>query len=131
MALAERSSSHTIFAWPRIRTDKRSGVFGFGQSRRSYGDVSPCAKHRIPLRQQAMTMRLSGRCEHRVMKAMAGEADIAMGKELACANGDCGVDKVNSVTECRDEAIEPISQGADAQLLARRNSPDGRLDLDE
>jgi hypothetical protein len=29
-----------------MRTDERSGVFGFGQSRRSHSDVSPCANAR-------------------------------------------------------------------------------------
>jgi hypothetical protein len=56
---------------------------------------------------------------------------MAMGKEPARANGDCGVDRVNSVAEGRDEAIEPISQSADARRLARGNSFDGRLNLDE
>ena len=76
-------------------------------------------------------MRLSGRDEHRVMKAMAGKPDMAMRKEPARANGDCSVDKVNSVAEGGDEAIEPVSQSADARLLARGNSSDGRLNLDE
>jgi hypothetical protein len=75
-----------------------------------------------------MTMRLSGRDEHHVMKAITGEPDMAMGKEPTGANGDCGVDRVNSVAEGGDEAIEPISQSADARLLARGNSFDGRLD---
>jgi hypothetical protein len=83
-----------------MRTDERSGGFGFGQSRRSQSDLSPCAKHAIALRQQAMTMRLSGRDEHHVMKAITGEPGIAMGEELTRPNGDFGVDKVNSVTEC-------------------------------
>jgi hypothetical protein len=56
-----------------------------------------------------MTMRLSGRDEHHVMKAITGEPGMAMGKEPTRANGDCGVDKVNSVAEGRDEAIEPVS----------------------
>ena len=76
-------------------------------------------------------MDLRRRSKNRVMKAITGEPDMAMGKEPSCANGDCGVDKVNSVAEGRDEAIEPISQSADARLLARRNSFDGGLDLDE
>jgi hypothetical protein len=78
-----------------------------------------------------MTMRLSRRDEHHVMKSITGEPGMAMGKELTRSNGDCGVDKVNSVTECRDKAIEPLSQSADTRLLARRNSSDGRLDLHE
>ena len=78
-----------------------------------------------------MAVRLSGRHEHRVMKAMAGKPGMAKRQEPARANGDCGVDKVNSVTERRDEPVEPISQSADMRLLARRNSSDGRLDLDE
>jgi hypothetical protein len=114
-----------------MRTDERSGVFGFGQSRRSHSDVSPCAKHPLPLRQQAMTMHLSCRDKHHVMKAITGVPGMAMGKKLTRPNGDCGVDKVNSVTERRDEPVEPISQSADMRLLARRNSSDGRLDLDE
>ena len=76
-------------------------------------------------------MRLSGRDEHHVMKAITGEPGVAMGKEPTRANGDCGVDKVNSVAEGRGKTIEPISQSADTRLLARRNSFDGRLDLDE
>jgi hypothetical protein len=56
---------------------------------------------------------------------------MAMGKELTRPNGDCGVHKVNSVTERRDETVEPISQSPDMRLLARWNSSDGRLDLDE
>jgi hypothetical protein len=114
-----------------MQTDERNGVFGFGQSRRSHSDVSPCAKHSLALRQQAMTMHLSRRDEHHVMKAITRVPGTAMGKELTCANGDCGVDKVNSIAEGGEEAIEPILQSADARLLARRNSPDGRLDLDE
>jgi hypothetical protein len=114
-----------------MRTGERSGVFAFGQSRRSHVDVSPPAKHRIPLRQQAMTIRLSGRDEHHVMKAITGVPGMAMGKKLTRPNGDCGVDKVNSVAEGGDETIEPISQSADTWLLARRNAFDGRLDLDE
>jgi hypothetical protein len=47
------------------------------------------------------------------------------------ANGDCGVDRVNSITEGGEEVIEPVSQSADARLLARGNSFDGRLNLDE
>jgi hypothetical protein len=85
----------------------------------------------LALRQQTMTMHLSRRDEHHVMKAITRVPGMAMGKELTRPNGDCGVDKVNSVTECRDEAIEPISQSADTRLLARRNSSDGGLDLDE
>jgi hypothetical protein len=38
---------------------------------------------------------------------------------------------VNSVAEGGDEAIEPVSQNADARRLTRGNSSDGRLDLDE
>lgn len=76
-------------------------------------------------------MRLSGRGKHRVMKAMAGKPDMAMGKEPARANGDCDVDRVNSAAEGGDEAIEPVSQSAEARLLARWNSSDGRLDLDD
>jgi hypothetical protein len=78
-----------------------------------------------------MTMRLSRRDEHHVMKAITGVPGMAMAKKLTRPNGDCGVDKVNSVAEGRDEPIEPISHSADARLLARRNSFDGRLDLDE
>ena len=44
-----------------------------------------------------MTMCLSGRDEHRVMKAMAGKPGMAKRQEPARANGDCGVDGVNSV----------------------------------
>jgi hypothetical protein len=51
-----------------------------------------------------MIMRLSGRYERRVMKAMAGKPFMAMGKEPARANGDRGVDKVNSVAEGGEEA---------------------------
>ena len=73
---------------------------GFGQfKQKPQPDLSPCAKHRIPLREQAMAVHLSGPDEHRVMKAMAGKPGIAMGKEPARANGDCGVDRVNSVAE--------------------------------
>jgi hypothetical protein len=78
-----------------------------------------------------MAVRLSGRHEHRVMKAMAGKPGMAKRQEPARANGDCGVDKVNSVAEGGDEAFEPISQSADARLLARGNSDDGRLNLDK
>ena len=76
-------------------------------------------------------MRLSGRDEHHVMKAMAGKPGMAMGKEPTRANGDCDVDRVNSIAEGGEEAIEPIPQSADARLLARGNSSDGRLDLDK
>jgi hypothetical protein len=111
--------------------DERSGLSAWASSRSSHDEVGPCAKHPLPLRQQAMTMGLSRRHEHHVMKAITGERGMAMRKELTRSNRDCGVDKVNSITECRGEAIEPISQGAEAQLLASRNSFDGRLDLDE
>lgn len=67
-------------------------------------------------RQQAMTMGLRRRDKHHVMKAITGVPGTAMRQELARANGDCGVDKVNSVTERRDEAVEPISQSADMRL---------------
>jgi hypothetical protein len=115
-----------------MRTDERSAVFGFGQFK---GEATAMLVHapNTPSRfvKQAMTMRLSGRDEDRVMKAITGVSAMAMGKELTRPNGDCGVDKVNSVTERRDEAVEPISQSADMRLLARRNSSDGSLDLDE
>jgi hypothetical protein len=78
-----------------------------------------------------MAVQLSGPEEHRVMKAMAGKPGMSMGKEPTGANGDCDVDRVNSIAEGGDEAIEPVSQSADARLLARGNSFDGRLDLDE
>ena len=127
----ERSSTHAIFVRPRMRADECSGVFSASDSSRgSHSDLSPCAKHRIPSREQAMTMRLSGRGKHRVMKAMAGKPDMAMGKEPACANGDCDVDRVNSVAEGGEEAIEPIPQSVDARLLARGNSSDSRFNLD-
>src|SRR5260221_11789489 len=61
MTSAERSSSHTIFACPRMRTDERSGGFGFGQSGRNQSDLSPLAKPTIALRHQAMPLRLTGR----------------------------------------------------------------------
>ena len=76
-------------------------------------------------------MGLRRRDEHHVMKAITGEPGLAMGTELTRPNGDCRVDKVNSVTEGRDEPIEPISQSGDARRLARRNPFDGRLNLDE
>ena len=44
-------------------------------------------------------MRLSCRDKHHIMKAITGEPGMAMGKELTRPNGDCGVDKVNSVSE--------------------------------
>ena len=80
-----------------------------------------------------MTMRLSGRDEHRVMKAMAGKPNMAMRKEPARANRDRNVEWVNSVAEGGDgdEAFEPVSQSADAPLLARWNSSYGRLNLDD
>jgi hypothetical protein len=56
-----------------MRTGERRGVFGFGQSRRSHSDVSPCAKHPLALRQQTMTMHLSRRDEHHVMKAITNK----------------------------------------------------------
>jgi hypothetical protein len=114
-----------------VRTDERSDFFGFGQSRRSHSDVSPCAKHSLALRQQAMTMHLSRRDEHDVMKAITRVPGTTMGKELTCADGDCGVDKVNSVAEGGDEVIEPVSQSPDARLLTCGNPSDGRLNLDE
>lgn len=76
-------------------------------------------------------MHLSRRDGHHVMKAITGKPGMAMGKELTRPNGDCGVDKVNSIAEGGEEAIEPILQSADARPLASGNSPDGRLDLDE
>jgi hypothetical protein len=53
-------------------------------------------------------MRLSGRGKHCVMKAIAGKPGMAMGKEPARANGDCGVDRMNSIAEGGKEAIEPV-----------------------
>jgi hypothetical protein len=114
-----------------MRTDERSAVFGFGQSRSSHDDISPWAKHPLPLRQQAMTMHLSGRCEHHIMKTITGEPGMAMRKELTRSNCDCGVDKVNSVAERGDKAVEPIAQSACPRLLAGGNSFDGCLDLNE
>ena len=76
-------------------------------------------------------MDLRRRSKNRVMKAITGEPDMAMGKEPSCANGDCGVDRVNSIAEGGEEAIKPVSQSADARRLARGNSFDGRLNLDE
>ena len=55
-----------------------------------------------------MAVHLSGPDEQRVMKAMAGKSGMAMGKEPARANGDRGVDWVNSVAEGGEEAIEPV-----------------------
>jgi hypothetical protein len=86
-------------------------------SGRSQRDLSPCPEHRVSFREQAMAMHLSGRDKHRVMEAVSGKPNMAMGKEPARANGDCSVDKVNSVTEGRDEPIEPISQSGDARRL--------------
>ena len=48
-------------------------------------------KHPLPLRQQAMTMHLSRRDEHRVMEAMADMSLVTKGQQPARANGDCGV----------------------------------------
>jgi hypothetical protein len=62
---------------------------------------------------------------------MAVRLSMAKRQEPARANGDCGVDKVNSVAEGGDEAVKPISQSADARLLARGDSSDGCLNLDE
>ena len=100
-----------------MRADECSGVFlASASSRRSHSDVSPCAKHRIPPREQAVTMRLSGRDEHHVMKAMAGEPGMRqVGKEPARANGDCGVDMVNSVTEGGEDFTK--------QILTRMQDP--------
>jgi hypothetical protein len=78
-----------------------------------------------------MAIQLSGRDEHRVMEAVSGKSGMAKGKELARANGNCGVDRVYSVAEGEDEAVEPISQSVDTRLLARGNSSDCRLNLDE
>jgi hypothetical protein len=78
-----------------------------------------------------MATQLSGRDEHGVMEAVSGKSGMAKGKEPARANGNCGVDRVYSVAEAGDETVEPISQSADARLLARGNSSDGRLNLDE
>lgn len=69
-----------------------------------------------------MTMRLSGRHEHRVMKAMAGKPNMTMRKEPASANGDRNVERVNSVAKGGDEAVQPTPQSADARLLVRGNS---------
>ena len=84
---AERPSSHAIFVWPGCEPTSAAVFSGSASdsSRGSQSDLSPCAKHRIPSREQAMTMRLSSRDEHRVMKAMAGKPDMAMGKEPARA----------------------------------------------
>jgi hypothetical protein len=56
---------------------------------------------------------------------------MAKGKEHARANGDRNVERVNSVAKGGDEAVNPISQSADARLQARGNSSDGCLNLDE
>ena len=114
-----------------MRTDERSAVFGFGQSRRSHSDVSPCAKHPLPLRQQAMTMHLSRRDEHGVVEAMADMSLVTKGQQPARVNGDCGVGRVNSIAEGGEKAVEPAPESIDASQLARRNSSDGHFDLDE
>ena len=41
-----------------------------------------------------MAGHLSGRDEHLVMKTMTGRPGMAMGKEPARANGNCGVNRV-------------------------------------
>ena len=62
------------------RADECSGVFSTSASSRGrHIDLSPCAKYPIPPREQAMTMPVSGRDEHHVMKAITGEPGVAMG----------------------------------------------------
>ena len=50
-------------------------------SGRSQRDLSPCPEHRVSFREQAMAMHLSGRDKHRVMQAVSGKPNMAMGKE--------------------------------------------------
>ena len=76
-------------------------------------------------------MDLRSRSKNRVVEAMADMSLVTKGQQPARVNGDCGVGRVNSIAEGGEEAIEPILQSAGARLLARGNSSDGRLDLDE
>ena len=77
-----------------------------------------------------MAIHLSSRDKYRVMETMAGISLVARRQQLARANGDCGVDGVNSIAEDRDEPIQPVPQSAVAFSLACWNSSDGGLDLD-
>ncbi|MGC2785231.1 MAG: hypothetical protein WA397_15655 [Roseiarcus sp.] len=130
---AERQSSHAIFRLARVRADESAGIewLASAGSRGSQSYLGPCAKHPLPLRQQAMTMHLSRRDEHRVMEAMADMSLVTKGQQPARANGDCGVGGVNSIPEGGEKAVEPAPESIDARQLARRNSSDGHFDLDE
>ena len=52
-----------------------------------------------------MTIRPSRRNEHWVMETMAGKPFVAEGQQPARANGDRGVDGVNSVAESGEKAV--------------------------
>ena len=82
-----------FFAWPGCARTSSGGIewLASAGSRGSQSYLGPCAKHPLPLRQQAMTMHLSRRDEHRVMEAMADMSLVTKGQQPARANGDCGV----------------------------------------
>jgi hypothetical protein len=68
-------------------------------------------------------MDLRRRSKNRVRKAIAGKPDMAMGKELARANGDYGVDRVNSVAEGGDEAAKSREPRAARNRWSKGSSP--------
>ena len=71
------------------------------------------------------------RSKNRVVEAMAHLTDLAIGQEPARLNGDAGVDRVDSVAEGLNQALEPLVHRVSALRVAGANSLDGGFDLDE
>ena len=79
-------------------------------------------------------MRLSGRDEHRVMKAMAGKSGMAM-REGACPRERATAASTGRIPSRRRRRRRghraSLAERGGQRLLARRSSSDGRLNLDE
>src|SRR5271166_3009177 len=78
-----------------------------------------------------MSMDLRGRDKNCVVKAMASMTDLAIGEESARSNGYVEVDRMDSVAEGLNQAIEPRVQRISARCVASANSLDGGFDLDQ
>ena len=72
-----------------------------------------------------------GRDKNCVVEAMASMTDLAIGQEPARSNGYVEVDRVDSVAEGLNQAIEPRVQRISARRMAAANSLDGGFDLGE
>jgi hypothetical protein len=76
-------------------------------------------------------MDLRRRSKNRVVEAIAGEADLAIGQESARPNCDLDVDRMDSVAEGCNESVKPRLQRFSAFRIAAANSVDDGFELDE